>query len=470
MTIDHRIPLQAQSFDMLGMLGRGSELAQFYTKQKTDNEMARIYREAGGDLGKMAELGKQSKYAQLVMPNIQSQVAAQEKALRDQQKHDADIYNTLAQGGERIANADKTTQETTINRQRAMSGALAAAMRGDPRAVNFMLEHGKAGGIIDDAQYEQAKQFLTANAKNPEAISSLVESLGVAAAENPEQYIQPDANNVNTNATSIKNNELDNQTSRERLKQEGEQYQQNFEYTAQQDEIKNGQAELKEFGGKTWIVYKNGDYRPAIGADGNQISASKAETPEQKMQRVDNALGAADAARAAARASQDAANLINDPGLYWGTGTTSALGLIPGSDAKGFHARLENLKSQVFLPTVKALQGMGALSNAEGEKISAAVANLDPKIGPEAMKEQLTVLAKQMRDAAKTANQRTQNYASRGGNIPLSVTSKKREASANPSPKGSTMSLSEVKQAAQQAGISTEQAVQQLRSQGVVIK
>ncbi|WP_180122926.1 hypothetical protein [Acinetobacter sp. YH12086] len=466
--IDPRIPLMGQQqADPFESAAKGIQFGQGLRQLLS-----------GRQAGKMAALNPEerqafannSMFSRELNAQLKADKAAEVQALRDQQKHDADIYNTRAQGGERIANAGKTTQETTVNRQRAMSSALAAAMRGDPRAANFMLEHGKTGGVIDDASYEQAKQFLTTNANNPEAISSLVESLGITAAENPEQYIQPDANNVNTNATSIKNNELDNQTSRERLKQEGEQYQQNFEYTAQQDEIKNGQAELKEFGGKTWIVYKNGDYRPAIGADGNQISASKAETPEQKMQRVDNALGAADAARAAARASQDAANLINDPGLYWGTGTTSALGLIPGSDAKGFHARLENLKSQVFLPTVKALQGMGALSNAEGEKISAAVANLDPKIGPEAMKEQLTVLAKQMRDAAKIANQRTQNYASRGGTIPLSVTSKKRGANENPPPKGSSASLSEVKQAAQQAGISTEEMASILKSQGVSIK
>ena len=92
---------------------------------------------------------------------------------------------------------------------------------------------------------------------------------------------------------------------------------------------------------------------------------------------------------------------------------------MPGTDAKDFQVQLENLKSQVFLPTVKALQGMGALSNAEGEKIAAAVANLDTKQGPEAMKKQLTILAQQMNQAAQIANRKTQNYASRGGTIPI---------------------------------------------------
>lgn len=104
-----------------------------------------------------------------------------------------------------------------------------------------------------------------------------------------------------------------------------------------------------------------------------------------------------------------------------GTGLTSAFGMIPSTDAKDFQARLENLKSQVFLPTVKAMQGMGALSNAEGEKIAAAVANLDPKIGPDAMRQQLSIIARQMANAAQKSKQQTLNYASRGGTIPLNT-------------------------------------------------
>lgn len=461
---------------------RGAERAQLQQQQNME-----ALGELGGNFGKLV-LGRRVNQMQQLKPEerqafannsifsthlnnqLKADKAAEAQALRDQQKHDADVYNIRAQGSERIANAGKTTQEAGANQYGLGRDVwMAVTQSGNLNAGKMLLNRHLASGAIDQPTYDALNSQLTAlEGQEPSAVQAAAFNQAKSTLDPKYNFATVDAQE--TNATSIKNNELDNQTSLKRLKQESEQYQQNFEYTAQQDEIKNGQAELKEFGGKTWIVYKNGDYRPAIGADGNQISASKAETPEQKMQRVDNALGAADAARAAARASQDAANLINDPGLYWGTGTTSALGLIPGSDAKGFHARLENLKSQVFLPTVKALQGMGALSNAEGEKISAAVANLDPKIGPEAMKEQLTVLAKQMRDAAKTANQRTQNYASRGGTIPLSVTSKKRGANENPPPKGSSASLNEVKQAAQQAGISTEEMASILKSQGVSIK
>lgn len=48
-----------------------------------------------------------------------------------------------------------------------------------------------------------------------------------------------------------------------------------------------------------------------------------------------------------------------------------------GTAAAGFIARLGALKAQVFLPMVQSMKGMGALSNAEGEKLTAAIGAMD---------------------------------------------------------------------------------------------
>lgn len=53
---------------------------------------------------------------------------------------------------------------------------------------------------------------------------------------------------------------------------------------------------------------------------------------------------------------------------------------IPGTDAAGFATQLETFKAQTFIPMVSALKGMGALSDAEGKKLTAAVGALDPKM------------------------------------------------------------------------------------------
>lgn len=56
------------------------------------------------------------------------------------------------------------------------------------------------------------------------------------------------------------------------------------------------------------------------------------------------------------------------------------LSMVPGTDAAGFVTQLETFKAQTFIPMVSALKGMGALSDAEGKKLTAAVGALDPKM------------------------------------------------------------------------------------------
>lgn len=51
-----------------------------------------------------------------------------------------------------------------------------------------------------------------------------------------------------------------------------------------------------------------------------------------------------------------------------------------GTNAADFEAELTAMKAQVFLPMVQSMKGMGALSNAEGEKLTAAIGALDPNM------------------------------------------------------------------------------------------
>ncbi|ECT1403433.1 DNA transfer protein, partial [Salmonella enterica subsp. enterica serovar Typhimurium] len=64
------------------------------------------------------------------------------------------------------------------------------------------------------------------------------------------------------------------------------------------------------------------------------------------------------------------------PGLSKAVGIRSAFPTVPGSDAANFEARLDTFKAQTFLPMVQSLKGMGALSDAEGKKLSDAVGAL----------------------------------------------------------------------------------------------
>lgn len=91
-----------------------------------------------------------------------------------------------------------------------------------------------------------------------------------------------------------------------------------------------------------------------------------------------------------------------DPGLEKSLGRVNGLlPTLPASPAADFEARLDTLKAQTFLPQVAALKGTGALSDAEGKKLSDSVGALSTKMSPEAFRKSLQEVRSTL-DAAKT--------------------------------------------------------------------
>jgi len=83
--------------------------------------------------------------------------------------------------------------------------------------------------------------------------------------------------------------------------------------------------------------------------------------------------------------------------------TGSVRSLIPGTDAAGFASQLETFKAQTFIPQVAALKGMGALSDAEGKKLTAAVGALDPKMKPKEFDAQISKIKADLEGARQRA-------------------------------------------------------------------
>jgi hypothetical protein len=92
--------------------------------------------------------------------------------------------------------------------------------------------------------------------------------------------------------------------------------------------------------------------------------------------------------------------LSKHPGLSRSVGLVGALPTVPGSDSANFQAELNTFQSQAFLPMVAQLKGMGALSDAEGKKLTAAVGALDPKMGEKAFRDSVKRITDDM-DAAR---------------------------------------------------------------------
>lgn len=87
------------------------------------------------------------------------------------------------------------------------------------------------------------------------------------------------------------------------------------------------------------------------------------------------------------------------PGLSRSVGVVGAFPTMPGSDSANFQAELNSFQSQAFIPMVAQLKGMGALSDAEGKKLTAAVGALDPKMGEQAFRDSVARITADMQAA-----------------------------------------------------------------------
>lgn len=91
--------------------------------------------------------------------------------------------------------------------------------------------------------------------------------------------------------------------------------------------------------------------------------------------------------------------LTKHPGLSRSVGMVGAFPTMPGSESANFQAELDTFQSQAFIPMVAQLKGMGALSDAEGKKLTAAVGALNPKMGEQAFRDSVARITADMEAA-----------------------------------------------------------------------
>lgn len=111
-----------------------------------------------------------------------------------------------------------------------------------------------------------------------------------------------------------------------------------------------------------------------------RIPKNVAETASQGAQGKEQGAAIAGAPSALASAEQTVKlidNIKAHPGREWGTGMSSFLPSVPGTDMKDFRVKLDQLKGRTFLEAFSQLKGGGAISEVEGKKAEAAIAALD---------------------------------------------------------------------------------------------
>lgn len=111
--------------------------------------------------------------------------------------------------------------------------------------------------------------------------------------------------------------------------------------------------------------------------------------------------------------------LSTSPGLSKSVGIRSAFPTVPGSDAANFEARLDTFKAQTFLPMVASLKGMGALSDAEGKKLSDAVGALSPKMSEASFRSSIGKIQSQLEGKLNTVRKQY-DYQAPASNQPSS--------------------------------------------------
>lgn len=94
--------------------------------------------------------------------------------------------------------------------------------------------------------------------------------------------------------------------------------------------------------------------------------------------------------------------LLAHPGRKTATGLSSKLdprNYTPGTDAYDFGRELESFDAVLFLSNIEKMKGMGALSNAEGAKVSAAAGAIKPGMSEKAFETNLKIIKTELQKA-----------------------------------------------------------------------
>jgi hypothetical protein len=186
-----------------------------------------------------------------------------------------------------------------------------------------------------------------------------------------------------------------------------------------------GEPEQMTVGGKTAMVQKSnrGQIRPVIQdtaprvtvTTGGQKPAPASKPPSGYRYNADGTAlepipgGPVAQGQDKAKSAYDSSiavvdKLLNHPGRKAATGLSSALdprNYIPGTNATDFQKELESFDAVLFLSNIEKMKGMGALSNAEGAKVSAAAGAIKPGMSEKAFESNLKIIRGEL-EKAKT--------------------------------------------------------------------
>jgi hypothetical protein len=96
---------------------------------------------------------------------------------------------------------------------------------------------------------------------------------------------------------------------------------------------------------------------------------------------------------------ESADKLLSHPGLSSAVGISSAFPTIPGSKSADFLAELESYNAKTFMSNVAQMKGLGALTEAEGAKLTAAAGAVKPGMSEKSLRNNLETMKQGMMKA-----------------------------------------------------------------------
>lgn len=346
---------------------RQNELAAMTSQQQQQNmqrntlvqaAQRQAAEKAGGNVSAYADNLYLSGYPELIDPaeKVQKGLTERGKVASENAKRDTETENAVVgMWRDMIGNS--------VNQQQAAQ--MVAAMHADPRIAatpiaRVPLEQGLQ--MLQQVPFDQWKQqfalgatkfveqnkpqYITQNLGGTSRVTALPGLGAGPAAVATEAPITQDANSIASNATQVRGQNLTD-------------------------------ARARDFN--------------AVQVEGNnikraEVTQTKDLTKNSQLASFDTMLGTLE-------------RLAKHPGLSRSVGVLGQLPTMPGGESANFQAELNTFQSQAFLPMVAQLKGMGALSDAEGKKLTAAVGALDPKMGEKAFRESVDRITEEMNAA-----------------------------------------------------------------------
>jgi hypothetical protein len=106
------------------------------------------------------------------------------------------------------------------------------------------------------------------------------------------------------------------------------------------------------------------------------------------------------------RSIQTIDEILADPALTSAVGVKGITSYLPGSEAQTVKAKIETLKSQSFLNEVEKMKGLGALTEAEGQRLVSAIGSLDRDMPEKAFKAELNKIRGYMESRKSAATKK----------------------------------------------------------------